>query len=241
MRKNEKRNQKEIRKQKHQEKHKNDVKDLYLRILPPQFPKLLDEIIPPQIKDLRLRYGTQSMGNSSNEIHPIDGKYTKMNKEIYTSWFNDIISYEDINYTITTVCKDQRTAFKINLSFGYVFERIKRDMDDESFVDYSLRFAHDDKTILEQPMLIANDNDFKKLMHKINLHDIELFNQSIHIRDTKTKVIGIYQIFIKVYDMKYPIGSNLYLPDIILISKFIYTAMNIITKEDVRQNINIPI
>ena len=50
----------------------------------------------------------------------------------------------------------------------------------------------------------------KKRIHKIKLHDIELFIQSIHIRDTKTKVIGIYQLFIKVYDMKYPIGSNLY-------------------------------
>ena len=155
-----------------------------------------------------------------------------MNKEIYTSWFNDIISYEDINYNITKVCKDQRTAFKINISFGYVFERIERDMDDESFVEYSIGFAHDDKTILEQPMRIANDNDLKKLIHKISLHDIELFYQSIHIRNTKTKVIRIYQFFNKVYDMKYSIGSDLYLPDIILNRKFIYTAMNIVTKED---------
>ena len=32
--------------------------------------------------------------------------------------------------------------------------------------------------------------------------------------------------------MKYPIGSNLYLPDILLNSKFVYTALNIVTKED---------
>ena len=63
LRKTEKRKQKQIRKQKYEEKHKNDIKDTYLRILPPQFPKLHDEIIPPQIKDLRLRYGVQSMGN----------------------------------------------------------------------------------------------------------------------------------------------------------------------------------
>ena len=231
LRKTEKRKQKQIRKQKHEEKHKNDIKDTYLRILPPQFPKLHDEIIPPQIKDLRLRYGVQSMGNLPKDEHPIDNK-NKSERQIYISWFNDITSYEDINYNITKVCKDQKTAFKINLSFGYVFERIEKDIDDESFVDYSLGFAHDDKTILDEPMLIANDNDFKKLIQKINLHDVELFNQSIHIRDTKTKVIGIYQLFIKVFDMKYPIGSNLYLPEIILNSKFIYTALNIVTKKD---------
>ena len=53
------------------------------------------------------------------------------------------------------------------------------------------------------------------------------------IADTKTKVIGVFQMLVKIYDTNDPIGANIVLPNILLNSKFVYNAVYPITdKED---------
>ena len=59
-------------------------------------------------------------------------------------------------------------------------------------------------------MYIGNKKDFQKLISKINSVDEEIFNQSNEILDSKTKAIGIYQLFIKLYNTGNPIGSNVF-------------------------------
>ena len=153
-------------------------------------------------------------------------------KMIETFWFNDIEKFDDIIKKITKVYETQTHGFKINVSFGYVFETIAKIPDNSDFIDYSIGFGCDDKTLLDEPMYIGDKKDFQKLISKINSVDEEFFNQSNNIKNSKTKAIGIYQLFVKLYNTENPIGTNVFLPDIILNSKFIYSALNIVTKED---------
>ena len=121
----------------------------------------------------------------------------------------DIQNFNDVRKNITKIYETQAHAFKINLSFGYVFETIVQPVDNTEypFIDYSLGFGHDDKTILEEPMYIGDKKDFQKLINAVGLVDEEFFNRSNKIQNSKTKAIGIYQLFIKLYNTENPIGA----------------------------------
>ena len=122
----------------------------------------------------------------------------------------------------------QDKAFKINVSFGYVFEK---QIDTHRFT-YSIGSARDDRSILDEPVSIGNHRDFEKLKEKISLQDEESFHRSNFVRDTKTRVIGIYQLFVQIYQTSSPIGAGVILPPIILNSKYVYPALNGYSKED---------
>ena len=191
-----KKNEKQKRIQKYEDKHKHNDVETYLSIIPPSYPDIHDDIIPEQLKEIRSKYGDQSIGKTYED------------KLIDTVWFNNIKTFDDIIKNITKIYETQTHAFKINLSFGYVFETIVLEFGETYFIDYSLGFGHDDKTILEEPMYIGGKKDFQKLLNTVGLVDEEFFNQSNKIQNSKTKAIGIYQLFIKLYNTETPIGAN---------------------------------
>ena len=117
------------------------------------------------------------------------------------------------------------------MTYGFVFEESLYNGEE---YDYILGHAHDDRKILEEPMLIRNKKDFDKLIQKMELLDASEFaNKTIEGgKNSKTKAIGIYQLFVKVYLLKDPIGAQIQLPEVLLNSKSVYTALNTVTKED---------
>ena len=221
-RKQEKKQKKQIRVQKYEEKHIDNKYDLqyYLQIIPPINKPEHDNVILPLLKKIRERFTSQKQGREYK---------TKIDQYIVECiWLDNNFTYEDILHNLTRVYDGQKNAFKINISYGYVFERIM----EEQRYDYFIGTARDDKNLLDEPVYIGNHKDFKMLLEKLSLQYLESFNQSKYVRDTKTRAIGIYQLFIKVYQTKNPIRANENLPDIILNSKAVYPALNVDTKED---------
>jgi len=88
--------------------------------------------------------------------------------------------------------------------------------------------------MLDTPELIRNRRDFDIFLEKIKVNDPPAFVETFHknLADTKTKVLGVFQMIVKLYNMKDPIGANIILPDIILNSKFLYNAVYPIAGKD---------
>ena len=130
------------------------------------------------------------------------------------------------------VHQEQKRAYKINICFGLVFERMPFEKTDD--YTYSLALAFDNRFVLEEPLLISNDNDFKKFLSicKLNNQYDFMSNFESDNPDTKTKIIGVFQMMIKIFHTNNPIGSNIVLPDILNNPKLVYTAFNTMTKED---------
>ena len=101
--------------------------------------------------------------------------------------------------------QEQKHAYKINISFGLIFERMPFEKGDDENYFYSLALAYDNRYILEEPLLISNDGDFKKLMSfcKLNNQYDFMSNFESDNPDTKTKVIGVFQMMVKIFHTRH--------------------------------------
>ena len=121
---------------------KKEKKQLYLSLIPPADQKQHDNTIPELIKNVRQTFTNQSKGREY---------LTKSNNDLVESfWFNNIITYEDIKRNITDIYTKQITAFKINVSYGFVFEQKTTTQE----YNYFIGTARDDKNLLDQPIYI---------------------------------------------------------------------------------------
>ena len=126
------------------------------------------------IDDLRVIRHTYQDQNIA-VVHGNAEKHVKQTKyqnyqDISSLYFNNIRSYEDIVNKLHNVYDAQQFAFKINVSYGYVFEV---EADQEYF--YRLGHGYDDKRLLGEPMLIRNRRDFEKLIEKLSLRNEDEF------------------------------------------------------------------
>ena len=124
------------------------------------------------------------------------------------------------------------------MSFGFVFETKLPEEKDSlkmKIANYLYHIGHacDDEKVLKEPILINNKKDFDKLIEKVLHQDEESFiSVNKNAVNSNTKAIGIYQLFVKIFTLNDPIGSQIKLPDVLLKSKNVYTALNTITHED---------
>ena len=199
---------------------KQDV--LYWQFILPQDEEKHDEMINDKIIEVRNKYPIITYGEKI--------KLEKRVNDISSMFFNDIKSITDINKHLESIYDAQNYAFKINVSYGYVFEEA---LNMEDYV-YWLGHGCDDKRLLDEPMLIRNKKDFSKLINKLELVDEEEFavKTSEGGKNSRVKALGIYQLFVKIYTLYDPIGAEVELPKILSNSKNIYTAFNNVTHAD---------
>ena len=200
---------------------------LYLQLLPPHDQDKHDDMIVDELLDIRRKYPDQNIAivHGTTEKHVKQTKYQNY-QDISSLYFNNIRSYGNIINKLSNIYDAQQFAFKINVSYGYVFEV---EADQEYF--YRLGHGYDDKRLLDEPMLIRNRRDFDKLIEKLELRNENDFISKVvdrYEQDTKTKAIGIYQLFVKVYLLNDPIGAQIKIPDVLLNSKTVYTLIKII-------------
>ena len=226
IRKAEKKENKQKRKIKYELKHQpQEEEKLYLQLIPPQDEAKHNEMIHEQLIEERNKHRAVVYRKSKEEKHK--NKF----EDISSVFFNDITEYTDIYNNLQSVYEAQQYAFKINVSYGFVFEE---SMNNGEEYTYRVGHAYDNTKLLGEPLLIRNKKDFEKLINILELLDeAEFASKTIEGgKNSKVKALGIYQLFVKIYLLKDPIGAQVQLPEKILNSKFVYSALNTITQED---------
>lgn len=154
---------------------------------------------------------------------------------------NNVYSYDDIPRILRNVYKSNSHAFKINISFGFVFERptgAGHSIEDainnptDRFREITEAIVHEPSNnyYLNKTHAIRNANDMENLiLSKFSDDDIreKLEKEAL---DTKTRLIGIFSMGIKITLLDYAIGSKLQLP------KYIKDSHSIISLDDVENN-----
>src|SRR5206468_831592 len=77
----------------------------------------------------------------------------------------------------------------------------------------------------EPAVCIRNKNDINSVISEINAENI-IHKLTEKFPDSKTMLIGVYSMAVKVIRLDYPIGSKIQLPDYIRNSKFIVGLEN---------------
>jgi hypothetical protein len=158
-----------------------------------------------------------------DKIEKLRKKYNNdyFNKYFKQTYFNNITSHEDVKTVLLSTNNKNSNAFKINIAFGYITE-IK--------VNETVSvFEPTQQYYFKEPRLVRNKPDMSNIIRHLN--EVNILEQlALQFPDSATRVIGIYAMAIKTFDMGYPIGAQLNLPDYIVKSK------NIIALDKVENN-----
>ena len=172
-----------------------------------------------------------------------DCKYIK--QKVY-----NIYSDEDITRILNDVYKENSRAFKINVTFGIIFETPLIDKEPEDAEEKSDRIVleiseylfepsdhaepvaiivHEPSNTfhLKEPCTIKNSADMNLLINKEFGVERLIENLALKSKDTKSRLIGIYAMGVKITLLDYAIGAKVKLPDYIINSKFINSLMDV--------------
>ncbi len=184
-------------------------KKIYWQINMPSNPRY-EDLILEKVEEARLAYEKEYYN-----------KYLKM------YYYKHITSLEDVHENLMKTYKDENNAFKLLLSFGYITEKQKENDTD----DYEIKlYEPTNQYFYDKPQTIKNKNDMNNLLSSINGDKIIYKLASQLKTGTKTRLIGVYSMAVKVVRLDYPIGTKTQLPDYIKKSNFI------IGLEDVENN-----
>ncbi|HLX53642.1 MAG TPA: hypothetical protein VKR58_06860, partial [Aquella sp.] len=205
--------------------------------------KQTDKVIkklPPKIAEL-IKLSKSMIYNNSNikywkinipsdpigeilSLKKVEEARLKYPKEHYSKYlkmyyYNHITSLDDVHDNLMKTYKEENNAFKLLLSFGYVTEKRieKKDEPDEYVI--KLYYASQ-QHFYDKPKTIKNKNDMSNVSSKINREKI-IEKLTAKFPDTKTRLLGVYSMSIKVIRLDYPIGAKIQLPDYIKKSSFI--------------------
>ena len=152
-----------------------------------------------------------------NEIHNLieSKRYqygsSNIDKSLKMIYNNNITEYNDIIHTLTNLFNSMGTMFRLLFSFGYVLET---EHDDNPKKIYTYSVYHPGKNyFLDENVIIKNKNDFNKKVLSNLIKDKII--EKIEVPNTKTKIIGIYSMAMKVTLLDFPIGSKVILPSYI--------------------------
>jgi len=142
-----------------------------------------------------------------------ESKYLKM------YFFNKIDSMNTIRESLDKIYQSENNAIKINIAFGYVTQN----------EDKINLFKPGRNYFFNEPKIIKNADDLRILKNEITYEDI---SQALvkKFPDSKTILLGVYSMGVKITRLDFPIGSNIILPD------YIKSSMFIISLEDVANN-----
>ena len=147
--------------------------------------------------------------------------YDKISQgEIIIKHYN-VTSEADIHERIWETYKNKSSAFKINIAFGYITENIETKL--HCFYD-PIKFFFTSLPVIRQR------SDIENLLRDLTKDNIVNFIAR-NFPDTKHRLIGIFIIKIKTFDLGYPIGSPINIP------KYIAKNRSIITLNDIENNL----
>src|SRR5271157_3093401 len=126
----------------------------------------------------------------------------KYGKHLQMYFNNDIEYLEDIGETLLNTYKKENNGFKLHFSFGYVTEKLN----EEGVYEANL-FKPGRPHFHENPKIIKNKTDMRNVIEKLNAEKI-IHKLSERFKDSKTKLVGIYSMAVKVIRLDFLIGSN---------------------------------
>src|SRR5271165_6454287 len=212
-------------------KNKNEIADWTLNLKD----EIVKKVLPPKVAALielskNLIYTDQGQfwkinipskpdfdeGLLKQEVEANRNKYGKEYNSRFLKmyYFNDIKSCHDIHKALIETYRKENKAFKLLISFGYVTEKCEEDKYKIKLYQPSLQYFDD------KPKLVRNKRDIEKLIAKMDAGNI-IHTLAERFPDTKTRMIGVYSMAVKVVRLYYPIGSKIKLPEYIKKSKLI--------------------
>jgi hypothetical protein len=148
----------------------------------------------------------QNLIAERNKIrNPINTKY------IEYKCYNHITSWEYMKQKLWDIYNSRATAFKINLSFGYITE---------NHIDNTVKFVKPLRYYFNTLPVIRSRTDIINVLKDLTTEKIYHFlnNEST---DTQRRLIGIYSLRFKIFKLDHIIGAPIKLPDYIGKSKHI--------------------
>lgn len=143
---------------------------------------------------------------------------TDRNGKILHQYYFNIQSFDDITKAVMSAYDKQTKAFKISVNFGYIFERFD-EKDGRPIISYSYGKPYENSKYFIEAKLVQNKKQLKaNVLSKLHPLGLREFLNKL-APDTKTKLIGIYSIYIKIFPTDYNIGSKIDLPEYITKNK----------------------
>src|SRR5215469_16464308 len=105
--------------------------------------------------------------------------------------------------------EEEHTAFKLMISFGYVTEKPN---ENDEWVPKIYKPMH--QYFHNEPQIIKDKKGIKNLISMISKEKI-IEKLTKRFPDTKTRLLGVYSIGVKITRLDFPIGSNIKLPEYI--------------------------
>ena len=173
--------------------------------------------------------------NTSHISELIDAEIEKYGKEnegrkIKRHYYNSIGSLHDIHDALIKTYENEKEAFWLHFSFGSVAEKFTENEDGEREYNVKL-YPASQNNFYDDPVSITNRQDMTKLISKLDKeHVVMRLNEKY--TDTKTKLLGIYNMAVKVISRSgFLIGAGeVSLPD------YIKGSPNIIGLENAKNN-----
>jgi len=124
----------------------------------------------------------------------------------------NISSLSNVYKILNNIYNNAKTAFKIHISFGYVF--INKITGEVTVISPTTKFY------FASPELIKNKLDIINMLNKITDHAIKSELDQL-LPNTQSQLIGVYSMGVKIFNLSYLIGTCINLPEYILNSKYI--------------------
>ena len=134
----------------------------------------------------------------------------KKSKYLKMDFFNNIVSLNSIYESLDKIYQNENNAIKLNIAFGYV--TIKEEI---------IKLVKPGRNyFFNQPITLKNASDLTKLKRLITQDSI-LEQLTKQFPDSKTQLLGIYAMAVKITRLDYPIGNKIELPPYIIESRSI--------------------
>ena len=129
---------------------------------------------------------------------------------------NHITSLDDVHNNLMITYKDENNAFKLLFSFGYITEKKNENSD-----DYEIKlYRATQQYFYDKPKIIKKKSDITNLLSEITGGKI-IHKLTMKFPDTKTRLLGVYSMAVKVIRLYFPIGAKIQLPNYIKNSNYI--------------------
>ena len=144
-------------------------------------------------------------------------------------YFNNIRSLEDIKQAVDTVHQEQKHAYKIQIYMGVVTETIGDKNRRTPYIWKNDRnnFTHLFETDgVQTPLTINNNSSYRATLAKITKRQI-LASALRVIKQSQVRIMGIYNIMIKVFRTDVAMGCQVEIPDYIKKNRNIHTLSDL--------------
>ena len=145
-------------------------------------------------------------------------------KFVNTTFYNKITSFNDIERILYETYDKKNNAFKIHISFGYLVETniITHDEIEARLIQPSNVYLFNKMYVINSRQTMTNFID--------RIKRLDLSHELTKEYSSRTKLLGIYAMSVKIIDLSYLMGAPIKMPDYMKINN------NIICAADVENN-----